>query len=125
MRVPQRISTDNVVRISRAKEIERGLAPYYESILIRGTPEIYDKYGCIKLRFTKNMKESIYKICQVLWHYGLVVKEINKLENGLEVQRGRILEDAFEVILTKIGAICFHGEEEFVEHTKDKFKTIR
>ena len=105
----RRIEIDNVVRIGSRKEIDT----YTHSIVLRAQPRVYNKYGCIKIRFTGDLCRDIDYLCRLFWHLGLVVKNVEKMEGGLEVGRGRYLENAFEITLVKIGAIEFEDDSEY------------
>lgn len=100
---------DNVIRISARKRISQ----YFEAVVMRVQPAIYNKYGCVKVRFTKDLKKDVYYLSQLFWHLGLAPSNLSKLKNGLKVDKDVILGEAYELELKKIGATRFEDNEEF------------
>ena len=115
MRLSERIETDNIVRISANKSIVEYLAP----IIIKIQPSVYKKYGCVKLRFTKDIEQNVKLLCQLVWHVGLVPKEKTFLDGGIPVNKGILIADAREITLKKIGAIDFEDQEDFEDWWKN------
>lgn len=106
-----RIEMDNIIRISGAK----GITPYFESILLRGQPRVYNKYGCIKVRFTKDLWKDVYYLLCLFWHFGIECSEIQKMKDGLKVANGVVIAEAYEATLKKIGAIMFEDNQDYAE----------
>jgi hypothetical protein len=102
---------DNIIRIGSAK----GITPYFESILLRGQPKVYNKYNCIKLRFTKNVWKDVYYLLCMFWHFGIYCDEITRMKGGLPVDKGVIIDEFYEATLKKIGAIMFDNNEDYAE----------
>ena len=96
-----RIAMDNVVRIAENKDI----ITYLGSIVMRMQPGIYNKYSCIKLRYTIDLENKIKSLCQMVWHCGLVPIKKIKLKDGIQLNRKILISDAREIWLGKIGAI--------------------
>jgi hypothetical protein len=110
----KKIEIDNIIRISNKNPIGK----YAESILMRMQPKIYNKYGCLKLRFTGDLKKDADYICRLFWHCGLIVRDKRKLKEGLPVSRGFVLNDAYEIELVKIPAIIFEDDEDYDDRNK-------
>jgi len=108
------IQIDNIIRISKKNPIGK----YAESVLMRMQPKIYNKYGCIKLRFTGDLKKDADYICRLFWHCGLKIQNHRKLEEGLPLSRGFTLSDAYEIELVKIPAILFEDDEDYEYRAK-------
>lgn len=109
----------NKVKISYKKPA----AYYFESILIRMQPDIYKRYGNIKVSFSKNAKKTVFYLINVFWHCGLVLKEINPIPE-IEVGGGAIIKDCYEAILKKVPAIEFEDNEEYRDWIEEKWKVI-
>jgi|SRR3989304_858312 len=117
----RRLEMDNIIRMGSSK----GITPYFESMLLRGQPRIYNKYGCIKIRFTKDLWKDVYYLLSMFWHFGIECSEIKKMKEGLEVGKGFVIEEAFEATLKKIGAIMFEDNEEYAERIKHLWENKR
>lgn len=102
---------NNIIRMSGAK----GITPYFESMLLRGQPRVYNKYGCIKIRFTKDLWRDVYYLLSMFWHFGAECTEIKKMKEEFEVADGRFISGAYEATIKKIGALMF--EEDKVKKT--------
>lgn len=116
----ERREIDNIVRVSSNKEI----AKYCESVLMRASPRIYKKYGCIRIRFAKNMKQDVMYLTNLLWHVGIVVIKddgVSKVEDAISTGRGNYIKEMYEVKLKKIGAIDFADESDY----KDWMESMR
>jgi hypothetical protein len=111
----QRKKIDNIVRISGKKSV----TSYFEAITKRCQPAIYEKYGCVKLRFCGYVKNEVHFLLSNFWHHGLIVKDIEKLKEGLQIPGG-YLENAYEITLVKIGALSFIDDEEFEKDLKKR-----
>jgi len=122
LKITRRIEIDNIVRVSSKKDINK----YREAILIRMQPGIYNKYGCIKIRFTRDLTIDVDKLCRFFWHAGLVVKDVDKdverLKDGLKVDKGVVIGEAWEVTLKKIPAIEFENDEDYKDWTYQIFE---
>jgi hypothetical protein len=105
----ERVALDNIIRISAQKNI----ADYIASVIMRIQPAVYQKYGCIKLRFTKDLEGQVKYLCKLCWHVGLVPQKKVKMKDGIPMDKGVLIADAREIILKKIGAIEFEDNEEF------------
>lgn len=107
----ENVSIDNIIRFNKNKP----LAKFYESILDRLCPKIYEKYGCIVVRCVGNCEREMKHIAFRLWNVGVICEEKAKLKDGLQVEDG-ILNDVREYEFRKIGAIKFTDNEHFEEH---------
>jgi len=114
----KKIETDNIVRISAKKKIW----DYAQAILIRMQPGIYNRYNCIKIRFTRDLVVEVDKICRWFWHAGLVVKGVEMLPEGLKVDRGTYVGEAWEVTMTKCGATLFEDDADYKDWTYKIFE---
>jgi hypothetical protein len=103
------IVPDCVVRISRNKNI----TDYQNAVIRRAQPDVYPKYNCIKLRFTKDMEIPVKCLCRYLWNIGIVPKKKVKMKGGIPVDKGILIGDAREIILVKIPAIQDTTNKEF------------
>lgn len=117
----EKIETDNIVRIGSEKKIYEYVWP----IVIRLQPDPYENYGCLKLRFTKNLKREVIQLCNFFVNLGIEVKEVNKMEEPLRVDRGRFIDNCFEAILIKIGAIRFESKEDYYDRLNQKFEIVK
>lgn len=107
-----RVTPDNIVRISSEKDVSR----YIHAIARRGQPDVYKKYGCIRLRFTKDLEYTVRYLCRFFWNFGLVVKEKIKMKGGIPCKDGVIIsKSACEIKMVKIPQIVFENNEEFDE----------
>lgn len=113
----RRIQMDNIVRMSSKKPP----TSYFESIILRAQPSVYNKYKCIKIRFTKDLKRDVYYLCALFWHLGVVAKTVEKLPDGLQIDKGVVIGNAYEVTLEKIGAIRFEDNEEYNEWMREEW----
>jgi len=113
--IHERIELDNIIRISAKKNISE----YIPAIIMRIQPNVYKKYGCIKLRFTKDLEDQVKYLCRLVWHVGLVPKSKVKMKNGIPVDKGILIADAREIVLVKIGAIVFDDHKDFDDWWKD------
>jgi hypothetical protein len=107
----EKVEIDNIIRISSRNDISN----YSHSVIMRMQPRLYNKYGCIKLRFTKDHTRDVQYLCMMFWHAGLTIQSWEKLPEGLRLGRGVILEQAYEVTLIKTGATLFEDDNEFYE----------
>lgn len=114
-----RVEMDNIVRISSSKEIGEYIRPIVE----RMSPKVYKKYGCIKIRFTGNLSFDVDKIMMRLWHAGLKYQEGSCKPVQLKTARGEIIDKAFEISFTKIGAIQFEDDSEYISFLADLKKS--
>lgn len=106
---------DNIIRVSGKKNISE----YSHSFLKRVLPGIYDKYGCIRIRFMRELEPDIKYLVRMCWHCGYTFEK-NKLKgNTVRVRDGVLTTEMREIVLKKIGAILFHGNEEFERKWKD------
>lgn len=103
-----KIEIDNIVRISSKKHITE----YIQSIFLRGQPESYNKYKCIKLRFTADLMKDVNYLCMLYHHFGLTVVSVKKAEEGIPIGRG-VISNVYEVELRKIGAIQFEDDSDY------------
>lgn len=113
---------DNVVRIGSYSKLRGGkkIHEYVWPVLRRMQPDCYEKYGCIKLEFTKNMIPFVQSLIQWFWHAGLVLKEVSKVEEAV-----RDIENLWDAKMVKIGAIVFEDNEKFEEFTRKEFEKIK
>lgn len=114
----KRIVMDNIIRISSKKPI----GAYLESIVMRVQPKVYNEYGCIIIQCTKDLKQDVIYLCNMLWHLGLVIPKedgIKKIEEGLKVSGGQILGTAYQIVLKKIPAIADYDDEDFKEYARE------
>ena len=116
MKHNQRVEPDNIVRISAKKDIKEYITP----IIIRGQPKYYNKYGCIKLQFTRDLVIKVKMLTLLLWHWGLVPTRPERID-GLRVEKGVIIGEAWSLTLTKIPAIQFEDYREFENWVEDIF----
>lgn len=112
----ERVVPDCVIRISSEKDISK----YVQAMVIRGQPYVYDKYECIKIRFTKEMESQVKYLCRMFWNWGAIIHKKVNLKNGIPIDKGVIVTEGKEVILKKIPAITDFGEEDFEEAWKEK-----
>lgn len=110
----KRLTPDNIIRVSSKKPV----SSYFEAILIRVQPAIYDKYNCVKIRFTKDLETDVNYLCQLFWHLGLVPKKKERLKEGLQLDKGVIIGEAYEISLEKIGAIQFEDNSDYLDWIK-------
>lgn len=112
-----RVAVDNIIRISSRKPI----GTYFESILIRAQPRIYNKYNEIKIRCTKDLRKDIMYMCQMLWHVGLIIPReegIKRISEKLQVARGELLDEVYEIKLKKIPAIIFEDNSDYEDYMR-------
>lgn len=109
MRMTERIATDNVIRMSSSKDY----SSFIESIVIKCQPAVYNRYGCLILRFGYNLRTEAYNLCKYFWHLGLVPQKLQKSKVGITSGRGEIIEHIWEITLTKIGQIVFDDGSDF------------
>lgn len=107
----RRVTMDNVVRMSSAKDF----SIYVQSVVMRSSPKIYNRYGNIILRFTHDLRVEAYNLAQLFWHLGLVPQLVRRSEQGIQTGRGEIIENVWELVLTKVGAICFEDNSDFAD----------
>ena len=112
----EKVEMDNTIRISARKDITR----YFEAMLLRGQPYPYEKYKCIKISFTGNLKNDVHYLTKLFWHYGLVPTEITRLKKGLKIDKGVILDKVYELTLVKIPALRGLDDDDFDKWWKDK-----
>ena len=110
----ERIIPDNIIRVSAKKEISE----YFQAVLRRMQPDVYNKYRCIKVRFTKDMESKVKYLCRFYWHAGLVPKNKHKMKDGFPLEGGILIADAREIELVKIGAIQFDDQDDFEDWWK-------
>ena len=104
---------DNIVRISAKKRI----TDYAASVLMRIQPKTYEKYGCVRLRFTKDLEQQAMYLAMMWWHCGFDFKKY-KLKGGVKVAGGILIGDIREIHLKKIGAIIFQDDSDFISRWK-------
>jgi hypothetical protein len=111
-----RVEIDNKVRISSNKDISK----YSHTILIRCQPEVYNKTGCIKIRFTRQLTNDVDYLCRLWWHLGLVKKgKVEKIQEGVSMGRGININNLYELTLVKIGAISFPDDSDYTDWTNE------
>lgn len=109
----KRVKMDNIVKISGGTIKEKGIAPYFESIVMRVQPDVYNEYNEIKIRFTKDLWKEVWYLMCMFWHLGLVCNRIERMPHGLPLPNGTVLDDAYEAIITKIGANMFEDNTDY------------
>lgn len=108
-KMQERIELDNIIRISKNKKISE----YFASVIYRGGPGVYGKYGDIRLRFTRDLSKDVRHLCMCFWHWGLVPKEINVIDLKVD---GGVITGAYELVLKKVGAIQFENDTDFEDY---------
>lgn len=115
-----KVSMDNIVRISCEKSIESYILP----IFLRMLPNPYELYECIILQFTGNMKNEIFWLLNGCARMGLEVDRnygnggLFVVEDGIKVDKSKFLQNAYQIKLKKIGALQGMSEEEIIGRTK-------
>lgn len=116
----EKIPYTNIIRIAWKKPI----TSYFEAVILRLQPKIYQRYGCIKLRFSKNVKREVHYLVNLFWHLGLAPGAVTEISE-IEFANGTIVKDCYELELRKIGAIVFDDDSEFNDWIEKEWAKIK
>jgi len=125
MAITKRVDMDNIVRISSKKP----LCVYMESVIKKSQPNPYEKYECIKLQFTKDLKKNVLYMIGLFANCGYVYenKSLHIIEGGVRVDRGVTLNEVLQCNLKKIGATRCDNDEylKIMQEAKEDFNNIK
>lgn len=124
------IAEDNIVRIARDYRDEKAVSKYLETTVRKFSPEIYNRYYCVKLTFHKKALGYVDYILRLLYNaFKVQIKECKPLVDGFDTGRGVIQDNCWEITLTKLRVLeddnLKEAEEEYLEMAKQKLDLIR
>lgn len=116
------LSTGNVVKIARSFNNPKEVAFYLQAVVVAFSPANYNKNYCVKLRFHKKALGYVDYIIRNLYNLGVRFKEVVPLPEGIETGRGIILDNCYELTLTKLRILEEEDESSYTEEYEQKVR---